>query len=290
MIVFNLSEGFEPYGAGLPFVNGMFPSRCELNVRITEDSFVTPSFDGRVMVTVRVSSTDDIMKVMLIADALKRIRVVKEVSLCMPFVPYARQDHIVAPGEALSLKVIADMINSCGFAEVIVFDPHSDVATALINNVCMVSNLLLVKKVLEGKSGYWLASPDAGAYKKIGKLADQLGYDKQVISCGKVRDPNPLNKGKILGMDVPKVDLLGKDVYIIDDIVEGGRTFITLAKELRKQNVGKVYLIVSHGVFSQGDEEMKQYLDGVFTTDSFTSVKPVDPNFVQRILLCDILT
>jgi ribose-phosphate pyrophosphokinase len=229
------------------------------------------------------------MKIMLIADALKRIRIVKEVSLCMPFVPYARQDHITAEGEALSLKVFASMINSCCFDEVIVFDPHSDVVAALIDNVHVYSNLQLVKKVLEGKSDYWLVSPDAGAYKKIGKLADELGYDRQVISCGKVRDPRPENKGKILGMSVPSMDLGGKDAYIVDDIVEGGRTFITLAKELRKQNVGKVYLIVSHGVFSQGDEEMKTCLDGVFTTDSFVSVKPVDPNFVQRIPLCDIL-
>ena len=90
-------------------------------------------------------------------------------------------------------------------------------------------------------------------------------------------------------MAVPNGDHGSKDVYIVDDIVEGGRTFITLAKELRKQNVGKVYLIVSHGVFSQGDKEMKEYLDGVFTTDSFVSVKPVDHNFVQRIALCNIL-
>jgi ribose-phosphate pyrophosphokinase len=290
MTIFNLSKGFEPFGAGLPFTNGMFPSGCELNIRIPEDSFASPTFDGRVTVTVQVSSSDDIMKIMLMADALKRIRSVKEISLVMPFVPYARQDHIVAHGEALSLTVIASMINSCGFDEVVVFDPHSDVATALINNVRMVSNLSLVQKVLEGKSDYWIASPDAGAYKKIGKLADQLGYDKQIISCGKTRDPNPANKGKILGMNVPKIDLGGKDVYIIDDIVEGGRTFITLAKELRKQNVGKVYLIVSHGVFSQGDAEMKEHLDGVFTTDSYVAVKDVDPNFVRRIMLCDILT
>lgn len=299
MIIFNLSNGFEPFGAGSSFVNGMFPSGCELNIRISEDSFdpvryeeniTGPAFDGCVMVTVRVSSSDDIVKIMLIADALKRFRVVRKISLCMPFVPYARQDHIVAPGEALSLKVIARMINSCGFDEVIVFDPHSDVTAALIDNVRVHSNQEFVEKVLEGKSDYWLASPDAGAYKKIGKLADKLGYQRQIISCGKVRDPNPANKGNILGMSVPNVDLEGKDVYIIDDIVEGGRTFITLAKELRKQNVGKVYLVVSHGVFSQGDEEMKEHLDGIFTTDSFTSVKPVDQHFVQRIALCDTLT
>jgi ribose-phosphate pyrophosphokinase len=181
------------------------------------------------------------------------------------------------------------MINSCGFNKVIVFDPHSDVTAALFDNIEVYSNLALVEKVLEGKSDYWLASPDAGAYKKVGKIADELGYDRQVISCGKVRDPRPENKGKILGMSVPSVDLEGKDVYIIDDICEGGMTFITLATELRKQNVGKVYLIVSHAVMSKGDLEIQKHLDGVFTTDSFLPVGHVDEHFLKRIPLCDII-
>jgi len=207
----------------------------------------------------------------------------------MPFMPYARQDHIVAKGEALSLKVVAHMINSCDFDQVSVFDPHSDAAAALIENVDVVTNLALVEKVLEDKSDYWIASPDAGAYKKVGKIADELGYDRQVISCGKVRDPRPENKGKIIGMSVPKMDLEGKDIYIIDDICEGGMTFMTLAQELRKQNAGKVYLIVSHAVMSRGDAEIKKHLDGVYTTDSFAPVGNIDSNFVTQVKLCSIL-
>jgi ribose-phosphate pyrophosphokinase len=296
MITLNLTKNFTPFGGGVDFVNGSFPSGCELNIRIPESCFnprfeenMGPKFDGRVVVTVRVSSSDDIMRIMLIADALHRMNEVKEIYLFLPFLPYARQDHIVAPGEALSLKVFARMINSCGFDQVEVFDPHSDVTAALIDNVLVHSNLALVKKVLEGKKGYWLVSPDAGAYKKIGKLADQLGYDRQIISCGKVRDPNPANKGKILGMDVPHAERNGEDVYIIDDICEGGRTFVTLATLLRKQNVGRIYLIVSHAVMSSGDLELRKYLDGVFTTDSFVRIGQTDPEFVKEIKLCSIL-
>lgn len=290
MIVLNLQSNFAPFGEGSSVVNGSFPSRCERNVRLPVSDFLTQEFDGKVMVTSLIASSDDIMSIMLVADALDRLSCVKEKYLFMPFVPYARQDHIVAPGESLSLKVFARMINSCGFDKVIVFDPHSDVTAALFDNIEVHSNLALVEKVLEGKSDYWLASPDAGAYKKVGKLADQLGYDKQVIACGKVRDPNPENKGRILGMSVPQVDLEGKDVYIVDDICEGGRTFITLTEELRKQNVGKVYLIVSHAVMSYGDEEIKKHLNGVYTTDSFLSVGNTDAIFVKRIPLCDIIT
>jgi ribose-phosphate pyrophosphokinase len=231
MIVLNLTSGFEPFGSGASFTNAMFPSNCELNIRIPGSAFVYqteenigPLFNGRVVVTARVSSSDDIMRIMLAADALNRLKEVKETVLFIPYLPYARQDHIVAPGEALSLSVMAKMINMCGFDEVIVFDPHSDVAVALIENITVHSNLKLVKIALEGKSNYWLASPDAGAYKKVGKLADQIGYNRQIIACGKVRDPRPGNNGKILGMSVPQIDLQGQDVYIIDDIVEGRMT------------------------------------------------------------------
>jgi ribose-phosphate pyrophosphokinase len=289
MITFNLTHGFEPFGVGTELTSITFPSQCEVHVRLPVAAFHKESFDGTVLVTARISSSDDIMRIMFIADALDRIQEVKQKFLFIPFVPYARQDHIVAPGEALSLKVFSRMINSCGFDQVTVFDPHSDVTAALLDRVQVHSNLALVKKVLDGKSDYWLASPDAGAYKKVGKIADQLGYDKQIVACGKVRDPNPENKGKILGMSVPNIDLQGKDVYILDDICEGGMTFMTLARELRKQNVGRVYLIVSHAVMSKGDEEMKKYLDGVWTTDSFATLGQTDPDFVKEVKLCTIL-
>jgi ribose-phosphate pyrophosphokinase len=227
---------------------------------------------------------------MLIADALDRIPQVTKKLLYLPFVPYARQDHIVAPGESLSLAVFARMINSCGFDRVAVFDPHSDVAPALIAKVTVVSNLALVKKVLEGKTDYWILSPDAGAYKKIGKIADEIGYSREIIMCGKVRDPRPENKGKILRMQVPEMDYLGQDVYILDDIIEGGRTFIGIAQELRKRNAGKIYLIISHPVLSFGDAEVQKYLDGIFTTDSFVPVGTFDPNFVKVTPLCDIIS
>ena len=289
MIIINLNDTFAPFGAGLPIINALFPSRAELNVRIPLPSFKEVGFDGDVLVTARIVSSDDIMSIMLVADALDRIREVKRKSLYLPYMPYARQDHIVAAGEALSLKVIARMINSCNWDRVGVFDPHSDVTAALIERVEVTSNLKLVKRVLDGKSNYWMLSPDGGAFKKVGKLADELGYDRQVIVCGKVRDPRPEYKGRIMGMHVPEMDYQGLDVYMIDDIIEGGRTFIGIAQELRKRNAGKIYLIISHPVLSWGDTEVAKHLDGIFTTDSFVPVGTYDTTFVTEIKLCTIL-
>lgn len=290
MLTINLKSGFAPFGVGIPLTNALFPSKCELNARIPLSPFLAKDFDGTVLVTARISSSDDIMSVMLAADALDRITEVKRKLLYLPFIPYARQDHIVAEGEALSIAVFARMMNSCGWDRVTVFDPHSDVSASLIQNVQVVSNCALVKKVLEGKKDYWLLSPDAGAYKKIGKIADEIGYDREIIMCGKVRDPRPENKGKIMRMHVPEMDYQKRDVYILDDIIEGGRTFIGIAEELKKRNAGNIYLIVSHPVLSYGDAEVQKQLSGIFTTDSFMPVGTFDPNFVKVIPLCDIIS
>ena len=289
MIIINLDTDFAPFGAGLTITNSLFPSKAELSVRIPLPPFKEAGFDGNVCVTARVASSDDIMSLMLVADALERIPEVKTKCLFLPFMPYARQDHIVAEGEALSLKVIGRMINSCNWDKVTVFDPHSDVTAALIEHIEVTTNIKLVQKVLEGKSNYWLLSPDGGAYKKVGKLADEIGYERQVIVCGKVRDPRPEHKGKIMGMHVPEMDYQGLDVYMLDDIIEGGRTFIGIATELQKRNAGKIYLIVSHPVLSWGDTEVRKHLDGIFTTDSFVPVGTYDKDFVTEIKLCTIL-
>ncbi len=288
-MIINLNEGFAPFGPGIPIKNFLFPSRCELNVRVPPEAFSDPGFDGKVLVTARVSSSDDIMSVMFVADALDRIDEVKEKHLFLPFMPYGRQDHIVAPGEALSLEVVARMIVSCGWNRVTVFDPHSDVTAALLGKEArVITNLELVRKVLEGKTGYRVASPDAGAYKKVGKLADELGID-DVASCGKVRDPRPENRGKILRMTVPEADYTGLDIYLIDDIIEGGRTFIGLAQEFKKRGAAHAYLIVSHPVLSFGDAEVQKHLDGIYTTDSFAPVGTFDPNFVKVTPLSDLV-
>ena len=130
-----------------------------------------------------------------------------------------------------------------------------------------------------------LVSPDAGASHKIYKLAEQIGYKGDIITCSKERD----NKGKLTKTVVPisphYLDSL-KDHIIIDDICDGGTTFINIAKTLKKRYAsmnnedmkGKLYLIVTHGIFSKGFEELSQYFDGIYCTNSYKDI-PKDYEF-----------
>ena len=73
-----------------------------------------------------------------------------------------------------------------------------------------------------------------------------------------------------------------KDVkfVIVDDICDGGRTFTEIAKAIRDQLPNaKIYLIVTHGIFSAGEEPLKEYFEHVYTTNS---VKEGESDFVTR--------
>lgn len=101
-----------------------------------------------------------------------------------------------------------------------------------------------------------LVSPDGGALKKIFKLATPMDLD--VVCAEKIRDTKT---GKVVRTEVPRQDFEGRNVMIVDDICDGGRTFIELAKVLRQRNVGKVELYVTHGIFSNGMDELMSYFD-----------------------------
>ncbi|MFY7909906.1 MAG: phosphoribosyltransferase family protein, partial [Emticicia sp.] len=127
-----------------------------------------------------------------------------------------------------------------------------------------------------------LISPDGGALKKIYKVAEYLG-GIEVVEASKSRD---VKTGKLTGFKVYHDDLEGSDCLIVDDICDGGGTFIGLADELKKKNSGKLYLAISHGIFSKGFDELSQCFTQIFTTNSF---KYIDNEAVVQIDLRKII-
>lgn len=231
---------------------------------------INPNFDKSkdVTITHRINSFNDLGLLCLAVDALERMDV-KLGSLIIPYFPAARQDRVMTKGEPLSVKVYAKIINSLNFNKVIVFDAHSEVTSAVLNNCIVITNNNFIEKVIhEIGSDLLLISPDGGALKKIYKVSEFLG-GIEVIECSKSRD---VKTGKLTGFKVYNEDLKGKDCLIVDDICDGGGTFIGLADELKKKNAGKLYLAVSHGIFSKGFSDLK-YFERIFTTDSIKNLK-----------------
>lgn len=257
----NLDPYFTPFGIERQWMlfNGiMFPSGFERHIKITDSVY------SDITITARILNSDDIIEILLAVDAIRRIRQDCNIGLCIPYLPYARQDRVMVKGEPLSIKVMADIINSQNFTEVMIYDAHSDVGPALINNCVNISNHNYIESILDKVEDYWLVSPDSGAEKKIYGLSKSLKTDS-IVRGNKHRD---VTTGKITGTSIDVSDLKGKDCYIVDDICDGGRTFIELSKILRKSNAGDIYLIVSHGLFTKGIAVLEPFFKGIYTTNS----------------------
>jgi len=268
-MILNLDKLFKPYPnkKEINFESFTF-SGGEPHIKILDD------LDG-VIITHRIQSFNDIGLLLIAVNALRNMKV-KNINLLLPYFPGARQDRLMVKGEALSVKVYAELINNLKLNSVTIFDPHSEVTTALLDNCTVIENYKFIKKVInELDKDTLLISPDGGALKKIYKVASYL-QNYEVIECSKLRN---VKTGKLSGFKVYAGDLQGKDCLIVDDICDGGRTFLGIAKELKAKNAGKLYLAVSHGIFSKGFEELNKHFSKIFTTNAFKDVK--NENVVQ---------
>jgi ribose-phosphate pyrophosphokinase len=232
-----------------------------------------------ITISQRIQSFNDLGLFLLAVDAVRRLGV-ESIKAILPYFPAARQDRVMISGEPFSLKVYTDIINACNLKEITIYDAHSDVTSALLNQNKSLTNHSFIMKVLADiNKDITLISPDGGALKKIYKLAQAL-QNYEVIECGKSRD---VKTGKLSGFKVYSDDLDGKDLLIVDDICDGGGTFLGLAKELKRKNAGKLYLAVSHGIFSKGFKDLETYYDHIYTTDSFSTFDNTD-TFTQIML------
>ncbi len=222
------------------------------------------------------------LELIICATAALRNNGIQRIVLYTPYFMGARSDRRFTEGDANYLKqVICPIINSQKFDAVIVLDPHSDVLEACLDNFEKVDNHTLVKYALtdiDNKDGAQdrivLVSPDAGAYKKIFDVAQKFKIEN-IITASKVRD---VKTGKILHTQIPVLDQHNDLKYVIvDDICDGGRTFTELAKAIHgSRPTAKIYLVVTHGVFSAGFEELSKYFTKIYTTNSVKDIQGED--------------
>jgi ribose-phosphate pyrophosphokinase len=234
----------------------------EMHVKIT--STAEASLSG-FTIHAHLHSSDDIMELALVTDAVRRKYNHPKIRLVCPYFPYARQDRVCAPGEALSVKVMADLIiNALAFESVEVWDAHSDVTPALLNRVVNLGPEILARDLLINDPKTTLVSPDAGAIKKIHKVAET--FKLPMIRADKIRD---VNNGNILETVVYSGHVGDRHLLIVDDICDGGRTFTELAAVLRPLTRGHILLYVTHGIFSKGLDVFEGLIDHVYSPNPF---------------------
>lgn len=222
----------------------------------------------------RITNPSDLMMVLLVKNTLDYMEFA-HIELHISYLMAARMDRVMLDGEPFSLKIVAGILNLGNFKKVKIFDPHSEVATALIERSYAVSNHHFVKDALDDyfkrykQVRFCLVSPDAGALKKIHKLAQDLDINN-VVECMKERD---LKTGALTNFKTTTENLEGLTCFIIDDICDGGGTFAGTAKMLKEKGASKIVLVVSHGIFSKGTAIAN--IDEIYTTDSYRPAEQV---------------
>lgn len=189
----------------------------------------------------------------------------EDVILEMPYCPHARMDRVKNRNEFFTLKYFADVINSLNFSEVRIYDPHSNVCTALINNVSVTYPVNEVNKVLKEINSDSIVAfyPDEGAMKR------GTDYLSGAYAFGiKKRD---WNTGKILGLELMNKEVVkDRDVLIIDDICSRGGTFYHSAKALKEAGAKNIYLYITHceNTILEGELLTSGLIERVYTTNS----------------------
>lgn len=245
-----------------------------------------------VLIKARLNDFRDIELIACSAASLRNLGV-KEIHLHSPYFLGSRSDRNFEHGSNNYLKqVICPMINALNFESVTVLDPHSDCLEMGLNNFKRIDNYEFVKWALmdinsnpDAQEKTIFISPDGGALKKIYKVADYVNFKGDVITCSKYRD----NDGNLTRVNVPLNEDMryyeNKAFVIIDDICDGGATFINIAKEI-KQNLpveSKIFLIVTHGIFSKGLLELNEYFEKVYTTNSYKDMPQFEESLVKQL-------
>ena len=210
------------------------------------------------------SRCPDIMVLAMAVDCL-RSQQWPAISLRMPFFPYARQDRRAVPGDALSVRVFAEFINRMDFESVELCDPHSDVTTALVEraivrNQCDIAWQAIKKHCSQETK---IVAPDLGSTKKAELLSKITGHG--LVQAHKVRDPAT---GTLSKFTVLSGTASGADCLIVDDICDGGGTFLGLGAVLRERGAKRLGLYVTHGLFTKGVDILFDVFDYIITTDS----------------------
>lgn len=219
---------------------------------------------------VRIISRGSWNDIQNIIQTVKLVRELKaeSITLYMPYLLGARSDRKFDDISINYLKnVIAPILNSLELYEIIVNDVHSIAAENCINNLVNRSylNTLAVSTQSYGEN-FVLISPDEGATKRTSEVGKSLGLGgTSIVNCIKRRN---VLTGEIIDVNVLTDDLSGKRCVVIDDICDGGATFIELAKALKAKNAGELTLIVSHGIFSKGVSRLLQDYNLIITTNS----------------------
>lgn len=188
---------------------------------------------------------ESIMELLIMIDAFKRASA-RRITAVMPYYGYARQDRKDRPRVPISAKVLGDLLTAVGVNRLLTMDLHAGQIQGFFN--IPVDHLFAAPVILDyfesvNLPDVTIVSPDAGGVERARFLAKQLKTDLAIIDKRRV-DANEAEIMNIIG------DIQGKDVVIVDDMIDTAGTLVKAAQALRDQGAKKIFAAVTHPVLS----------------------------------------
>ncbi|NJE54131.1 ribose-phosphate diphosphokinase [Thermococcus sp. 21S9] len=214
-----------------------------------------------------VSSTfapqdEKIVELLLIGDALRE-RGFKKLRAVVPYFAYSRQDRVTKEGEPVSVRAIMKALGIY-YDELYIFDLHNpETLKYFPGKGVNVSPARVIADYFREKLGDGIVlAPDKGAHERARAVAQELGleyshFEKKRVSPTEV-EMRPVD-----------IDVRGKNVLIVDDIISTGGTMVKASEILRKLGAGKIFVGVTHGVFAEGAiERVSKAVDELAVTNT----------------------
>ena len=194
----------------------------------------------------------------------------KGVILAIPYFGYSRQDKRFKPGESISAKAIAEMM-ACGCDGIAVLDLHAPAVLQDISVPVAFTSAMpeLAQHLKDTVDPDFILSPDKGAIERASSVAQQIGCEFSYLEKTRIDAHTIVHKAKDL-------DVAGKSVAIVDDMIDTGGTICRAAEALRSQGAVQVHAACCHGLFTGGAiARLLRYVDGVHATGSLANARDV---------------
>ena len=205
------------------------------------------------------------MELLLMIDAAKRASA-RNIIAVVPYFGWARQDRKDKPRVSIGAKLVADLLSAAGIDRLITMDLHADQIQGFFDvpvDHLYASGVLLPYVQSLHLKDLVIASPDVGGSKRANTYAKYLGCP--LVLCNKTRArANVIAEMQIIG------DVNGKDVIIVDDMVDTAGTITEAANIMKKAGAKSVRAVASHCVMSGPASERVQNsaLEEIIFTDS----------------------
>lgn len=257
-------------GKEINFSQWLFPGK-EVGVKILDIDF---NKDYQFLIHLLNPSSDELFVFFNLLDALKHLGVQQDkIQVYLPYVPYGRQDRVCHEGESHALSVFTKIFKSHIYWHTLVIeDPHSSVSIAYLKsdfyNLEVNPQWLCANNL--PKFDYLIA-PDEGASTKL-KEHIQIEKDGTIpVWMTKTR-----LDGKVIHNPLAP-DIIVGSACVVDDICDGGATFLSIGSSLRlnQPRMTSLNLYVTHGLFSKGTEQLGSLFDNIYTSHNFNSAHNV---------------